>query len=220
MTVAHFRVGQAWTAYVVPIVFSLVVAILGVALIVGGAVGSAAADTPDPAATIAAALPTAAAPPAKKGAHKVKGQATPALSASPSAEQIEAVKSGSHVMVLAGIGVLALAALVLAYRAMVIRSTRLSTNDDGIYFQRGILPWARHGHAVKWRDLEGAGHFGGFMSWALRSHTVRISHRFTKSSEIVMRHVGQAGNVVDQINDIHRSMLADPSRSLGIDAPR
>ncbi len=32
-----------------------------------------------------------------------------------------------------------------------------------------------------------------------------------------MRHVGQAGNVADQINDINRSMLADPSRSLGID---
>lgn len=218
MTVTHLRVGQAWTAYVAAIGFSWLLAILGGGLIVGGLLGSVAADVPDPAATAPAAAPAAVATPARKAGHRTRSQAAPAAYTPTPAEQAEAAQARSHGMVMAGLLALALWSLVVAYRVAVVRSVRLSTNDDGVYIEHGIVPWARHGHGVKWRDLEGAAHFGGFMSWALKSHTVRISHRFTQSSEIVIGHVGRAGDVVNQINDIHRAMISGPRGGAGVDA--
>jgi hypothetical protein len=61
---------------------------------------------------------------------------------------------------------------------------------------------------VKWRDVEDAVYFPNFLSWLLKSYTVRIGHRFTKSSEIVLPHIAYGHKAVMHINEFHQNVLA------------
>lgn len=106
----------------------------------------------------------------------------------------------------AAVAVVAL--LWLAVRVLVIRSVVLYTDDHGVWLYRGILPWSRGTSGVKWRDLEEASYEPGFISWLLRSHTVRVGHRFTKTSEIVLPHLARGQDAVQHINERHRQALA------------
>ncbi|KPC03358.1 Uncharacterized protein ABJ99_3275 [Pseudomonas syringae pv. cilantro] len=60
---------------------------------------------------------------------------------------------------------------------------------------------------MKWRDIEDAMYFTGFISWIFRSYTVRIGHRFTKTSEILITHLAKGNNAVEHINQLHQSIL-------------
>jgi hypothetical protein len=94
------------------------------------------------------------------------------------------------------------------YSIMEVREVRLFVNDDGIWVRSGILPWTRGISGVKWRDLDEASFHTGFFSWAAKSYRVRIGHRFTKSSEIVLRHVSDGNRAVEDINRMHRRLIA------------
>lgn len=61
---------------------------------------------------------------------------------------------------------------------------------------------------MKWRDIEDTVYYPGFVSWLFRSCTVRIGHRFTKTSEIFVYHLAQGNKVVGKINTLHQSNLA------------
>ncbi|SKB71293.1 hypothetical protein [Luteibacter sp. 22Crub2.1] len=104
------------------------------------------------------------------------------------------------------LAVLALAWFV--YSVMEAREVRLFVNDDGIWVSSGILPWNRGVSGVKWRDLDEASFHTGFFSWAARSYRVRIGHRFTKSSEILLMHVHEGNRAVAEINGIHRARIS------------
>ncbi len=125
-------------------------------------------------------------------------------------------------LVLAGIGVafgytyMIVAAIffgtatpLLIYQILMLRSVRLFTNADGVWFFQGILPWSKGTTGVKWRDIEDAVFFTGFVSWAFNSHTIRIGHRFTKANEIVLYHVRNGRGAVEHINSMHSLMIQD-----------
>ncbi|HHW1564146.1 TPA: hypothetical protein ACUT5D_005905 [Pseudomonas aeruginosa] len=47
---------------------------------------------------------------------------------------------------------------------------------------------------------------------ALRSYTVRIGHRFTKTSEILVSHLARGNKAVEHINQLHQALLrAEPA---------
>lgn len=94
------------------------------------------------------------------------------------------------------------------YLVLDVREVRLFVNDDGIWVRSGILPWNRGVSGVKWRDLDEATFHTGFFSWAAKSYRVRIGHRFTKSSEIVLSHVSEGNRAVEAINGMHRQLIA------------
>ena len=221
MPIDHLRVGQAWTAYVAPIIVTLFVGLAGVAMLVSGLFAASAAASPDPAPAIAQVVPMPTAAGGKSSHRKVHGGAvengTPAAM---SPDDRQRIQDGSHRFASGGVVLLLLAAAYMTYRAMAIRSRVLFTDDTGVWLRQGILPWSHGTRGVKWRDLEGALVFTGFKSWLLRSSTVRVSHRFTKDSEIIVSHVPRGAAVVGQINEIHRRLLVDPAGHLGIDAPR
>ena len=108
------------------------------------------------------------------------------------------------------LGVIAVfAALALyAYQVVYLRSMVLFTNDDGVWLYRGILPWNKGIVGVKWRDIEDAVFYTGFLSWAFNSYTLRVGHRFTKSSELTLNNVKFGREAVAHINDLHRHKLA------------
>jgi hypothetical protein len=108
---------------------------------------------------------------------------------------------------LAGAAVLLLAALWSWYRIATLRSVRLYTNAHGVWRQRGVFPWARNTYGVRWRDLEGATFTGGFGSWLMRSWNIRVGHRFTPTSELVLEDVPNGKRVVELINAMHSRWL-------------
>lgn len=50
------------------------------------------------------------------------------------------------------IGLLALACLWPIYRILVIRSTRITIDEDGVTYAKGVLPWATHDYY--WRPFQ------------------------------------------------------------------
>jgi hypothetical protein len=92
---------------------------------------------------------------------------------------------------------------------LTIRSVVLYTDEHGVWVYRGIFPWSKGLNGVKWRDVEDAVYFPNFLSWLLRSYTVRIGHRFTKSSEIVLPHIARGNAAVMHINQYHSNLLAN-----------
>jgi hypothetical protein len=107
--------------------------------------------------------------------------------------------------------VIVLALGLFSYKLLSIRSLLLYTDDHGVWVYRGILPWARGTTGVKWRDLEDAVYYPNFLSWLLRSYTIRVGHRFTKTSEIVLPHIARGHEAVVHINERHRQLLASGS---------
>lgn len=103
--------------------------------------------------------------------------------------------------------VLAGSALLVAYRFLLVRSVQLYYDDVGVWVVSGVLPWKRGVSGVKWRDMDDASYAGGFVSWAARSWTVRIGHRFTRDSEIVLHHIAHGRKAVETVNAIHQQMI-------------
>lgn len=103
--------------------------------------------------------------------------------------------------------VLAGSALLVAYRFLLVRSVQLYYDDVGVWVVSGVLPWTRGVSGVKWRDMDDASYAGGFVSWAARSWTVRIGHRFTRDSEIVLHHIAHGRKAVETVNAIHQQMI-------------
>lgn len=93
-------------------------------------------------------------------------------------------------------------------QVLTIRSVVLYTNNQGVWVYSGIFPWSKGMRGVKWRDVEDAVYFPNFLSWLLKSYTVRIGHRFTKSSEIVLPHIARGDAAVMHINEFHHNVLA------------
>ena len=101
---------------------------------------------------------------------------------------------------LAALAVLLLSALFVGYRVLTIRSHRLYYDDVGVWLYSGVLPWSKGVSGVKWRDMDEATFVTGFWSWASKSYTIRISHRFTKASEIVLSSMARGNLAVGVVN--------------------
>lgn len=100
----------------------------------------------------------------------------------------------------AAFAVLCGSALLVAYRFLLVRSVQLYLDDVGVWVYSGVLPWKKGVAGVKWRDMDEATFVNGFWSWATRSYTVRIRHRFTKDSEIVLTNIARGKDAVATIN--------------------
>ncbi|MNK12286.1 hypothetical protein D3C87_303450 [compost metagenome] len=100
----------------------------------------------------------------------------------------------------AGMGIFLFFLLVLVGSFIAKRAVRLYLNDHGIWISSGILPWTKGITGVQWRDVDGAGYFQGFLAWTCNSYCVRVGHRFTKSSEIVLRSVANGRKFVEEVN--------------------
>jgi hypothetical protein len=111
--------------------------------------------------------------------------------------------------VVAGLVALGLVVLYIAYRVAMIRSWQIFYDDAGVWVFRGVLPWNRGISGVKWRDLDEAVYIQTFWSWAFKSYSVRIAHRFTKSSEINVDHIARGNDSVVMINTMHQHLVRE-----------
>lgn len=95
------------------------------------------------------------------------------------------------------------------YKIIHNRSYRLYIDDIGVWVFKGVLPWKKGVNGVKWRDLDEAVYHTGFFSWFTRSYRLRISHRFTKDSEIILKHMAKGNKAVTSINSILEESISN-----------
>jgi hypothetical protein len=107
----------------------------------------------------------------------------------------------------AALCVLVASGAILFYRIALLRSVLLYIDDAGVWVHAGVLPWKKGVSGVKWRDVDEATYAQGFWSWLTRSYMVRIGHRFTKSNEIVLSHIGGGKHAVGLINARHQAIV-------------
>lgn len=108
---------------------------------------------------------------------------------------------------MAAAAVFVLSALFVGYRILLIRSYQLYYDDVGVWAYSGILPWSKGISGVKWRDMDEATFIPGFWSWLFRSYTIRIGHRFTKSSEILLTGMARGKDAVTTVNTRLQEMI-------------
>lgn len=107
----------------------------------------------------------------------------------------------------AGVAALIISLAILVYQFMLLRSYRLYLDHDGVWIYSGVLPWNKGFAGVKWRDLDEATYFQSMGSWLFKSYSIRIGHRFTKSSEIVLSHWARGHEAVMTINEKHQQLV-------------
>jgi hypothetical protein len=108
---------------------------------------------------------------------------------------------------MAALAVLVLSALLVGYEFLLVRSVQLYMDDLGVWVHSGVLPWKKGVSGVKWRDMDEATFVNGFKSWATRSYTIRIGHRFTKDSEIVLTNIARGKDAVALLNARHQDLI-------------
>lgn len=98
------------------------------------------------------------------------------------------------------------AVLLTAYSVLYIASIRVFTNDGGVWRTGGVFPWEKGISGVAWRDVGQAGFMQGAMSWALRSYSINVSHRFTTGSELSVQNVKHGDLFVQHVNGVMASI--------------
>ncbi len=99
--------------------------------------------------------------------------------------------------------ILVLSAIALGtYSVLANRSATIYTDDNGVWLYSGIFPWSKGIAVFKWRDLDEALFYQGFFGWLFKSYTIRIGHRFTKKSEILISHVDHGHIASQRINEL------------------
>jgi hypothetical protein len=97
---------------------------------------------------------------------------------------------------------------VTVYKFAELRAFRLYYNDMGVWLYSGILPWNKGVRGVKWRDLDDATYTRSMGSWLLKSYSIRIGHRFTRSNELVLTGIAHGDKAVMAINQKLQEMAA------------
>lgn len=90
-----------------------------------------------------------------------------------------------------------------------IRSVKIYINESGVWCYSGIFPWSKGTYGVKWCNFEQAVCYQSFFNWLFKSYTIKISQRFTQSSEIVLSHMRHGDVVTAVINKYKKNVLHD-----------
>lgn len=112
-----------------------------------------------------------------------------------------------------GLVVLLLSLGFTAYQFLELKSYHLYFDDIGVWIYSGILPWKKGVAGVKWRDLDEAVYFQSIGSWLFKSYSIRIGHRFTKSSEILLSNMAHGHEIVMAINGRHQDLVRENALS-------
>ena len=97
----------------------------------------------------------------------------------------------------------------LVYQIMYIRSIEIYTDVAGVWLYQGVFPWQKGVFGVKWRDVDGALYVPGFISWLCRSYAIHVGHRYTKGSEMAVRHVRRGNQFVEHVNAEHQERVKE-----------
>lgn len=86
------------------------------------------------------------------------------------------------------------------YRILVLKSYKISLDDDGIWLSYGILPWTMAGNGIRWKDADMAFYYPNFLSWVCNSYNVSVNHKYTNLVDFVASDIWRGRRVVELIN--------------------
>ena len=75
-------------------------------------------------------------------------------------------------------------------------------DENGVWMHAGVFPWQKGITGVSWQNLDKASYYTGFSNWLFKYNKIKLQHRFTQDSEVVMNYVHRGQNVVERINRI------------------
>jgi len=113
-----------------------------------------------------------------------------------------------HLSVPFGAGLVLVSVAWAAYKFAELGAYRLYYNEMGVWLYSGILPWSKGVRGVKWRDLDDATYTRSMGSWLLKSYSIRIGHRFTRSNELVLTGIAHGDKAVMTINQKLQEMAS------------
>jgi hypothetical protein len=106
------------------------------------------------------------------------------------------------------LGMITLAAslAIVIFQILHVRSFHLYYDADGVWVYSGVFPWNKGISGVKWRDLDEAVFVQSVGSWLFKSYSILLSHRYTKSKEILLSHWRDGDRAVEAINEQHTQL--------------
>jgi hypothetical protein len=113
-----------------------------------------------------------------------------------------------HLSVPVAAGLVLVSVAWAAYKLAELGAYRLYYNEMGVWLYSGILPWSKGVRGVKWRDLDDATYTRSMGSWLLKSYSIRIGHRFTRSNELVLTRIAHGDKAVVTINQKLQEMAS------------
>jgi len=96
---------------------------------------------------------------------------------------------------------------LFVYRLAVLRSYRISINDEGIWLNYGILPWSLFGNGIRWRDADMAYYYPNFISWISNCYAISVNHKYTNQIDFKITSVWRGRKVAAIIQDEIRSRI-------------
>lgn len=100
-----------------------------------------------------------------------------------------------------------LALSVAVYKFYEIQTYTLYMDDEGVWLESGLFEWQKGIRGVKWRDVDEATFYPGFISWAFQAYTVNVTHRHTKAIEISQSFMSEGIKTVEAINLKHQQLI-------------
>lgn len=110
-----------------------------------------------------------------------------------------------HTDLLAKAGVYVMFALPLAwtvYDFLYLRTMKLYVDQRGVWLYQGLFPWATGLHGARWEQIGEASFTQSFLSWAFKSYSVCVTHRYTGAAEIFVPHIRDGHIAVQTINQL------------------
>ena len=108
-----------------------------------------------------------------------------------------------HTNLLANAGVFVVLAFALAwtiYDFVYLQTMKLYVDRQGVWLAQGLLPWSKGVNGVRWDEIGTASFAQSFLSWACKSYSITVGHRFTTDYELVINHVKHGDDAVQCIN--------------------
>lgn len=93
------------------------------------------------------------------------------------------------------------------YRMAVIRSFQIYSTNQGIYYQVGILPWAKASNGIRWGDIDMPFYYPNFISWITNSYKVMIAHKYTNTSDFNATNIWRGRKVVQTLETLVSSNI-------------
>lgn len=86
----------------------------------------------------------------------------------------------------------------LIYGFIRIRSCRVYTDNEGVWYEGGLFPWSRGTTGVRWENFDQVLFRKSFFSWITGSYTVYLDDRYGRS--ITVKNIWLGRRWVGQVN--------------------
>jgi hypothetical protein len=90
------------------------------------------------------------------------------------------------------------------YEVIVQKKTSLIIDRQGVWLCQGVWAWNRGVAGARWEEIGDAGYRQGFVSWASKSYTILVNHRYSNRIVLQVVNLARGNEAVEDINQMLR----------------